>query len=106
MLKKTDKGFVAFGDHEKTYEDRETHLFLIERCPTPGCKCNQVRPVYKNGTITGFTCTNGCSYRAKTNTFSDRIDYFELVNFNPYKVDPNSGGFRVNPDGSRYMSWI
>ncbi len=86
--------------------NRKGDMFLIHKCPTPGCSCRSVKPRYNKEEISGFTCANGCVYRAKVNSISGEIDCFELIRSNPYKVDPDIGNYRVTPEGIKYVSWI
>lgn len=85
---------------------RKEGQFLIDKCPTPGCTCRSVKPRYNKDKVSGFTCSNGCIYRANINLISGEIDFYELARFNPYKVEPDIGNYRVTPEGSKYVSWI
>jgi len=88
---------------EEKSELRE--LFLIDRCPTPGCKCGQVRVESKDGKIVGFSCSYGCHYKAKRNELTGKIDYFELTTFDYYHVDTVERGYRVTRSGYPYIAW-
>ena len=107
MLNNTDKGSMAFGDQEQTSQETRKNLFLIERCPTPGCRSGQVHANYNsNGILIGFSCSKGCVYRAKINALTGKVDSYELIKFNPYKVDQNAGGYIVGPEGSKLFGWL
>ncbi|MCX6646254.1 MAG: hypothetical protein NTY09_07845 [bacterium] len=87
--------------------EKGKNLLLIEKCPTPGCRCGQVNANYNsNGILTGFSCPKGCVYRAKINALTGKVDSYELIKFNPYKVDANVGGYIVGPDGSKLFGWL
>jgi hypothetical protein len=107
MLHNADKGSMANGDRDQAVREKGKNILLVERCPTPGCNCGQVRANYNsNGILTGFSCAKGCVYRAKINALTGKVDSYELIKFNPYKVDANSGGYIVGPDGSKLFGWL
>ncbi len=93
------------GLEKKSQENGKVELFLITKCPTPGCTGRKVRPIMKLGRVHGFTCDRGCEYSSKRNKFSGGIDYFELLKFNHYFVDPGITGFRVKHDGTPRFDW-
>jgi hypothetical protein len=92
--------------HSKTaVREPKKEEFQIQTCPTPGCKAREVTPTINNGAITGFTCTGGCRYSARRNQLTGTIDYYQLMAFNHYRVDPGVAGFKVTPLGTRHIDW-
>ncbi len=85
----------------------ELEPFTLEECPTPGCKCKKLNPVYENGLIAGFSCESGCEFTTKRNTFTGDIVYFSLDSFNELRFgDPASiRGMKFNPLGEPYTEW-
>jgi hypothetical protein len=80
--------------------------FYIERCPTPGCNCAEVRPIRDRGIITGFTCEYGCTYRAKRNNLTGKIDYYSLYSYNSYRIRNDVKNYRVTQFGMKHIDWV
>lgn len=75
-------------------------------CPTPGCGSHALRPVYKDGRIEGFNCSNGCRFSVKRNVFTDEIMYYQL----DFTILTGPGrahaGMRFLLSGEPYSEWI
>ena len=86
----------------------EKEKFLIETCPTPGCRCGRVRPRWRDGKIAGFSCDFGCVFTAQRNAFNGNIMYFRLDRFDVMRFRDSSGfkGMKFKPDGEIYADWF
>ncbi|HEX9745710.1 MAG TPA: hypothetical protein VGB30_09810 [bacterium] len=82
--------------------------FKILTCPTPGCRGFKVFPHYHQGKIEGFECSAGCKYSVKRNVFDGAIMYFQLEEFDRYRIavpSKVSRGMRFTDRGEKYYEW-
>jgi len=86
--------------------EQKEEKFVIHRCPTPTCNCTEVKPMMDRGTIVGFTCSYGCTYRAKRNNLTGKIEYYKLISYNTYRIHQDVKDYRVTPFGMKYIEWM